>query len=41
MAAHVITADQLHLLRGQYVYLNFASEQDREAIRPLAKNDRI
>ena len=41
MAAHVITADQLHLLRGQYFYLNFASEQDREAIRPLAKNDRI
>jgi RimJ/RimL family protein N-acetyltransferase len=41
MAAPVITADQLYRLRGQYVYLNFATEQDREAIRPLAKNDHI
>ena len=37
----IITADQLPLLRGKYVYLSFATEQDRETLRPLARNDRI
>jgi RimJ/RimL family protein N-acetyltransferase len=37
----VITTDQLHLLRGDYVYLRFATEADREDLRPLAKDDRI
>lgn len=41
MTAPVITADQLPLLRGNAVYLSFATEADREALRPLAKNDRI
>jgi RimJ/RimL family protein N-acetyltransferase len=41
MAAPVITADQLPLLRGQSIYLSFATEADREDLRPLAKDDRI
>jgi RimJ/RimL family protein N-acetyltransferase len=41
MPAPVITSEQLLLLRGKYVYLNFATEAHRERLRPLAKNDRI
>lgn len=41
MAASIITADQLPLLRGQSIYLRFAAETDREDLRPLAKDDRI
>lgn len=41
MTPRVITALQLPLLRGQHVYLNFATEAHREALRPLAKDDRI
>jgi N-acetyltransferase len=41
MAAPLITPEQLPLLRGESVYLRFATEADRERIRPLAKNDRL
>jgi len=37
----IITADRLHLLKGEYVYLTFARETDRELLRPLAKDERI
>jgi RimJ/RimL family protein N-acetyltransferase len=37
----VINADQLFLLRGNYVYLDVARESDREILRPLAKDERI
>jgi RimJ/RimL family protein N-acetyltransferase len=37
----VITADQLFLLRGKYVYLDFAKESDREVLRPMAKDERL
>ena len=37
----VITIDQLHLLKGRFVYLVFARETDREILRPLAKDERI
>lgn len=41
MTPRVITALQLPSLRGQHVYLNFATETHREFLRPLAKDDRI
>lgn len=41
MTPPVITTDQLPLLRGHHVYLSFATEADRELLRPLAKDDRI
>lgn len=41
MTPSVITTGQLSLLRGDHVYLTFATEADREALRPLAKDDRI
>jgi RimJ/RimL family protein N-acetyltransferase len=41
MTPPVITADQLPLLHGEHLYLSFATEADRESLRPLAKDDRI
>ncbi|HEV2480908.1 MAG TPA: GNAT family protein [Puia sp.] len=41
MTPPVITTSQLPLLRGDHVYLSFATEADREPLRPLAKDDRI
>jgi RimJ/RimL family protein N-acetyltransferase len=41
MTSPVITTEQLPLLRGQYIYLSFARETDREDLRPLAKDHRI
>ena len=37
----IIRPDQLSQLRGRYVYLDFAREADREALRPLAKDERL
>lgn len=37
----IIRPDQLSLLRGRYVYLDFAREADREVLRPLAKDERL
>jgi RimJ/RimL family protein N-acetyltransferase len=37
----IITESQLPLLRGKYVYLRFATEADRETMRPLAKDERL
>ena len=41
MTPPVIIPDQLPLLHGEHIYLTFAAETDREALRPLAKDDRI
>jgi len=41
MTPPVIIPDQLPLLHGEHIYLTFAAEIDREALRPLAKDDRI
>jgi RimJ/RimL family protein N-acetyltransferase len=41
MTPPVITQDQLPLLRGDHVYLDFVTEALRESLRPLAKDDRI
>lgn len=41
MTAPIITAVQLPLLRGKDVYLSFATEADRELLRPLARDERI
>ena len=41
MATPIITAEQLPLLRGNEVYLSFATEADRELLRPLARDERI
>ncbi|HVS95937.1 MAG TPA: GNAT family protein [Puia sp.] len=37
----IIRPDQLSLLRGRFVYLDFARESDREVLRPLARDERI
>ncbi len=37
----LIDSDQLPLLHGKYVYLSFATEADRESLRPLAKDERL
>ena len=37
----VIAADQLFVLKGKFVYLDFARDSDRELLRPLAKDERI
>ena len=40
-ASPIIKTEQLPLLRGQYVYLSFATEAHRDRIRPLARDERI
>ncbi|HEV9037627.1 MAG TPA: hypothetical protein VGQ51_13425, partial [Puia sp.] len=37
----IIRPDQLSQLRGVYVYLDLASESDRETLRPLARDERL
>jgi len=37
----IIRPDQLSLLKGVHVYLDFAHESDREVLRPLARDERI
>jgi RimJ/RimL family protein N-acetyltransferase len=36
-----IEADDLHLLKGRHVYLQFLTEAHREILRPLARDERI
>jgi RimJ/RimL family protein N-acetyltransferase len=36
-----VDVENLSLLRGQYIYLQFLREAHREALRPLAKDERI